>query len=77
MLSSPRWYVALDADQTGDSAASKFPERAVRVRPPDPFNDWTDLWRSGSDRVRHYWSLHLDGIYATDERRAIQSDGLK
>ncbi len=35
MLSSPRWSVALDADQAGDSAASKFPARAIRVRPPD------------------------------------------
>ena len=35
MLSSPRWFIALDADKSGDSAAAKFPASAIRVRPPD------------------------------------------
>ena len=38
MLASPRWFAALDADKASDSAASKFPARAIRVRPPD--KDW-------------------------------------
>lgn len=57
MLSSPRWFVALDADQAGDSAASKFPARAIRVRPPD--KDWGEVHAGGPNRVRYYWGQYL------------------
>ena len=43
MLSSPRWFIALDADPAGDSAAAKFPASAIRVRPPDPDKDWGEV----------------------------------
>ena len=48
MLSSPRWFIALDADPAGDSAATKFPASAIRVRPPDPDKDWGRSPRGGS-----------------------------
>jgi DNA primase len=59
MLSSPRWFIALDADQAGDSAASKFPARAIRVRPPDPDKDWGEVHRGGANRVRYLWGRYL------------------
>jgi DNA primase len=34
MLPAPTWYVATDADDAGDKAASGWPARARRVRPP-------------------------------------------
>ena len=61
MLSSPRWFVALDADKAGDSAASKFPARAIRVRPPVdlPLKDWGDVHREGFNCIRYHWGCHL------------------
>jgi DNA primase len=61
MLSAPRWFVALDADKAGDSAASKFPARAIRVRPPVdlPLKDWVDVHREGANRVRYHWGRYL------------------
>ncbi len=57
MLSSPRWFAALDADQAGDSAASKFPARAIRVRPPD--KDWGEVHAGGANRIRYLWGRYL------------------
>ena len=59
MLSFPRLFVALDADQAGDSAASKFPSRAIRVRPPDPDKDWGEVHAGGTNRIRCHWGRHL------------------
>ena len=59
MLSSPRWFIALDADQAGDSAASKFPASAIRVRPPDPDKDWGEVHAGGSNRIRYHWGRYL------------------
>jgi len=59
MLSSPRWFIALDADQAGDSAASKFPASAIRVRPPDPDKDWGEVHAAGVNRIRFHWGRHL------------------
>jgi DNA primase len=61
MLSAPCWFVALDADQAGDFAAAKFPARAVRVRPPGAFKDWTDSAQAGVN-LRRWWSDRLGGI---------------
>ncbi|MFI5454202.1 MAG: CHC2 zinc finger domain-containing protein [Isosphaerales bacterium] len=55
MLAAPVWYLALDADQAGDKNASTWPARARRVRPPDPFNDWTDLHQAGFNLIRYTW----------------------
>ena len=75
MYRAPEWFIAMDADEAGvNASAEKFPAWATRVRPPAGFKDWTELWRFSPDRVRHHWSQHLDGIYAVDERRAIQEE---
>jgi hypothetical protein len=78
MLSAPRWFVALDADQAGDSAAAKFPGRAVRVRPPGAFKDWTMCAQAGVN-LRRWWSDRLGGIdepvLFTWEELAAQSWG--
>ena len=60
MLFSPRWFIALDADESGDKAAAEFPARAIRVRPPEPDNDWTDVHRGGANRIRYIWGRYLD-----------------
>jgi hypothetical protein len=70
MLRAPRWYVALDADLAGDSAASKFPASAVRVRPPKPFKDWTEAAQGGLD-LRRFWE---DRLKETEAPPAISSD---
>jgi len=59
MLSSPRWFLALDADEAGDKAAAKFPGRATCVRPPEPDKDWTDVHRGGANRIRYIWGRYL------------------
>jgi len=46
MLPSPTWFVATDADEAGDKAASGWPARARRVRPPRG-KDWTDAHLAG------------------------------
>ena len=35
MLAAAPWYIATDADEAGDKAASGWPAVAIRVRPPD------------------------------------------
>jgi len=57
LLSSPRWFVATDADEGGDNAAAKFPARAIRVRPPE--KDWTDVHREGKNRICYIWGRYL------------------
>jgi len=59
MLSSPRWFIALDADPAGDSAAAKYPASAIRVRPPDPDKDRGEVHAGGANRIRYQWGRHL------------------
>jgi len=59
MLSSPRWFIALDADTAGDSAAAKFPASAIRVRPPGPGKDWGEVHAGGANRIRYHWGRCL------------------
>jgi hypothetical protein len=59
MLASTPWYIATDSDPAGDKAAANWPNRAVRVRPPEGVKDWTELWQSGFNRVRYSWGAHL------------------
>jgi len=54
MLAAPVWYVAHDADKAGDLAASGWPARAQRVRPPEG-KDWTEYHATGFDRIRYLW----------------------
>jgi hypothetical protein len=55
MILAPVWYLAHDADQAGDQAASGWPARAIRVRPPAPHNDWTELHQAGFNNLRYLW----------------------
>jgi hypothetical protein len=61
MLAAPAWYVATDADDAGDKAASEWPARAMRVRPPSPGKDWTEVHRAGFNRIRYLWGGILRG----------------
>ena len=63
MLPAPTWYVATDADDAGDKAASGWPARARRVRPPAPFKDWTEA-RQADINLRRWWTDRLGGIEA-------------
>jgi DNA primase len=74
LLAAAPWYIATDADEAGDVAASGWPARARRVRPPmlrphpldrveKPKADWTDLYRHGVN-LRRWWSDRLGGIEA-------------
>lgn len=53
--SAPALYAAHDADPAGDRAAASWPSRAVRVRPPAPAKDWTDVHNLGYSVVRNHW----------------------
>jgi hypothetical protein len=59
MLRSPRWFIALDADSAGDSAAAKFPSNSIRIRPPDPDKDWGEVHQGGRNRIRYLWGRSL------------------
>jgi hypothetical protein len=61
MLSAAPWFIATDADPAGDKAASGWPARARRVRPPEPFKDWTEAKAAGVDLAR-WWRDILAGI---------------
>ncbi len=65
MLRCPAWFIALDADGSGDKAADKWPARAVRVRPPAPVNDWTEAFQSGVN-LRRWWTDRLGGTEAPE-----------
>lgn len=71
MLAAAPWFLALDADEAGDKAAANWPPRAIRVRPPKPFKDWTEAAQAGID-LRRWWEDHY--LYAAAERQAIQSE---
>lgn len=59
----PAWprYVATDADKAGDGVASAWPGSYRRVRPPEPFGDWTEACQGGLD-LRRLWQDVLAGI---------------
>ncbi len=59
ILSASPWFVAHDADAAGDGAAASWPARAIRVRPPEGFKDWTELHATGFNRVRYVWGRYL------------------
>ena len=58
---APRWYAAHDADPAGDKAATAWPSRARRVRPPEPYKDWTEARSAGVDLGR-WWRDILAGV---------------
>ena len=59
LLTASRWYAAHDADPAGDRAAESWPE-AVRVRPPEGFNDWCEAYRADPLALLRHWCLALD-----------------
>jgi hypothetical protein len=61
MLAAAPWFVATDRDEAGDTAAAGWPARARRVRPPEPFKDWTEARQGGVDLSR-WWTDILAGI---------------
>jgi CHC2 zinc finger/Toprim-like len=62
LLSAPRWFIATDADGPGDKAAARWPDQARRVRPPEPFKDWTEARQGGVDLRLWWWRDILPGV---------------
>lgn len=58
MLTAAPWYIAHDADEAGDKAASEWPAVAIRVRPPEG-KDWTEFHATGFSRIRYLWGRYL------------------
>ena len=59
MLAAAPWYIATDADEAGDKAASGWPAGRDRVRPPEGVKDWTELWQAGRNSIRYLWGRYL------------------
>jgi DNA primase len=71
MLAAPNWYLAHDADGGGEKAASGWPDRARRVRPPVPFNDWTDAFKARIDLCRWWIETEFVEVFDREERASI------
>ena len=67
MLAAAPWFIATDADEAGDKAASGWPARSIRVRPPEGVKDWTELWQAGFNSVRYHWGRYLPMTTPWDE----------
>ena len=61
MLSAVPWFIATDRDAAGEKAAEGWPGRTRRVRPPEPFKDWTDA-KAGGIGLARWWRDILAGI---------------
>jgi hypothetical protein len=59
LMTAAPWYVALDQDDAGDRSAAWWPNRSIRVTPPD--KDWTDAHLGGVN-LRRWWTDRLAGI---------------
>ena len=71
MLAATPWFIATDADEAGDKAAARWgATRARRVRPPEPFNDWTEARRGGIN-LRLWWSDYLGVRFPPYSREAL------
>jgi hypothetical protein len=57
-----RLFIATDADDAGDEAASRWPAHARRIRPPDDAKDWTEVHQDGPNRLRYLWPGYLCGF---------------
>ena len=76
MLAAPVWFLAHDADPAGDKAASGWPARAERIRPPAR-KDWGECHQDRVD-LRRWWienAFPFDGPFAIEERVAIRGEG--
>jgi len=63
LLTAPTWFIATDSDDAGEEAASSWPARARRVRPPGPCKDWGEAHSDGIN-LRRWWTDRLGGIEA-------------
>jgi hypothetical protein len=63
LMAAAPWYVALDDDAAGDKAASRWPARAIRVRPPGAYKDWSEAAQARVN-LRRWWSDRLAGTEA-------------
>ena len=70
MLSAPTWSLAHDADDAGDKAASGWPARAIRVRPPLG-KDWTDAHLAAIDLRRWWIEQEFADEFDREERAAV------
>ena len=50
-------YLAHDADEAGDRAASLWPSRAIRVRPPE--KDWRETLEKSPGMIAYIWGRYL------------------
>jgi hypothetical protein len=67
------WFVATDNDEAGNTAAKRWPAWTRRVRPPEPFKDWTEAHQAGVS-LRHWWaSIDVD-LESAAERLAIRTE---
>ena len=84
LMPAAPWFLALDGDEAGDKSASGWPSRAIRVRPPGSFKDWTEAAQAGVN-LRRFWSDRIGQAagmphgdepewYAIEERQAIQNE---
>ena len=55
MLAAAPWFIATDADEAGDKAASAWPARARRVRPPEGSRTGPSSITTGFNRIRYLW----------------------
>jgi hypothetical protein len=76
MLPAPIWYIATDSDPAGEKAASGWPARAIRVRPPDPHKDWTDAHKAGID-LRRWWSDRIADTEAVTPSATIPTHSVE
>lgn len=70
MLAAAPWFIATDADEAGDRAATDWPTRSIRVRPPGPDKDWTEVHAGGPNRLRYFWGRYLPMSRPWDELAA-------
>jgi DNA primase len=70
MLPAPTWYLAHDADEAGDKAASAWPARARRVR-PQKGKDWTDARQAGIELRRWWIENEFTEVFDREERAAV------
>jgi hypothetical protein len=63
LMAAAPWYLALDRDEAGDKAAAGWPARAIRVRPPGAYKDWTEAAQARVN-LRRWWSDRLEGTEA-------------
>jgi DNA primase len=76
LMAAAPWYLALDRDEAGDKAAAGWLARAIRVRPPGAYKDWTEAAQAGVN-LRRWWLDRLEGteapvLFTWDELAALR-----